>query len=143
MSASIQTLAREMMDCVPLIMRAIRTEMRSHREAGLSVVQFRALLHIQRNPRVSLAQVADHLGLTPPSTSTLVEELVQRGLVLRTASTENRRQIQLDLTEPGKKMLASAQELTINQLAGRLNDLTPEEKDQAFKILQRLHSLFE
>jgi DNA-binding MarR family transcriptional regulator len=143
MADASEKLAYEVMDCVPLIMRAIRAEMRSHREAGLSVAQFRAMVYIHRNPAASLSQVADHLGLTLPSTSTLIEELVHRGLVARKEVKENRRQIQLDLTMPGKTMLSSAQVLTARHLAQILDKLNATEKEQALEILQKMHSIFE
>ena len=41
MSASPDQCARYVLETVPQVMRAIRTEMRAHRESGLSVVQFR------------------------------------------------------------------------------------------------------
>jgi DNA-binding MarR family transcriptional regulator len=143
MTTANEELAHELMDSVPLIMRAIRAEMRSHRESDLSVAQFRAMVYIHRNPAASLSQVADHLGLTPPSTSALIEELVQRGLVARKEVKENRRQIQLDLTVPGKTMLSSAQALTASHLAQILDKLNASEKEQALEILQKLHSIFE
>jgi len=143
MTTTSRELANELMDCVPLMMRTIRTEMRSHREAGLSVAQFRALLFVRRHPAASLSQVADHLGLTLPSTSELIENLVQRGLVLRNEVKENRRQVQLELTPSGSAMLSSAQELTINRLTQIIKGLTAAEKEQALTILKKLHNIFE
>ena len=39
--------AREVLEVVPLIMRAIRTDMRSHRTPDLSVPQFRRSARVQ------------------------------------------------------------------------------------------------
>lgn len=142
MPTSSKDLAQELMDCVPLIMRAIRAEMRSHREAGLSVPQFRSMLFIHHHHSASLSQLADHLGLTPPSASSLIDKLVKRGLVLRSSAVENRRQIQLNLTEIGEAMLDSAQQLTIGYLSKLLDRLSTDEKIQAMEALQKLQTIF-
>ena len=64
--------ARHVMETVPTLMRAIRKEMRSYREAGLSVPQFRLLIYLNRNEGVSLSDVAGHLGLSLPAMSRMV-----------------------------------------------------------------------
>ena len=63
MDSSTKAVAHELLDVVPVIMRTIRTEMRSQRSADLAVPQFRALLFINQNPGSSLLAVAHHLGL--------------------------------------------------------------------------------
>ncbi len=90
------------------VMRFIRSEMRSHRAPGLSIPQFRALVYIHRNSDVSLGGVAEHLGLTPATTSTLVDGLTRRALLLRSASREDRRRATLTLTPGGRKAMEAA-----------------------------------
>ena len=51
MSISPDTIAREILDVVPIVMRMIRAEMRSQRSADLAIPQFRALLFISRRIR--------------------------------------------------------------------------------------------
>ncbi len=75
--------ARQLLETIPQIMRFIRAEMRSHRGHDLSVPQFRTLTFIHRNPEVSLSHLADHLGLTLPSTSKLVDGLVNQKIITR------------------------------------------------------------
>ncbi len=75
--------ARQLLDTTPQIMRFIRAEMRSHRGHDLSVPQFRTLTFINRNPEASLSNLANHLGLTLPSTSKLVDGLVNQKIITR------------------------------------------------------------
>jgi DNA-binding MarR family transcriptional regulator len=74
-------IAREILDIVPIIMRMIRTEMRSQSSTDLAVPQFRSLLFIKRNPGSSLQSLAHHLGSTPPTVSKLVDGLVLNHLI--------------------------------------------------------------
>jgi DNA-binding MarR family transcriptional regulator len=121
------TCAKELLDVVPSVMRFIRGEMRSHRAPGLSIPQFRALVYIHRNADVSLTAVAEHLGLTPPTTSSLVDGLARRSLLLRTASREDRRKVILALTPSGKKAMEAALQETQRSLAALVEGLTPGE----------------
>jgi DNA-binding MarR family transcriptional regulator len=134
--------AAEILEAVPLIMRHIRAEMRSHRGAGLSVPQFRVLTFLMRNPGASLSDLADHHGLTLPSMSVMVEGLVKRGLVLRQSSSADRRRVLLTLSARGRVLLSRARRATRARLAEHLQGLSPARCAQIADSLRDLHSLF-
>jgi len=72
-----QTCASEVLETAPMVMQAIRGEMRAQRpSSSLSLPQFRTLVYLENHPGASLAQVAEHIGLTPPSMSRLIDGLV-------------------------------------------------------------------
>jgi DNA-binding MarR family transcriptional regulator len=134
--------AQEVLDVVPLIMRAIRTEMRSRRSPDLTVPQFRTLVFLNNNPGASLSCVADYLGLTPPSTSKMMDGLVQRNLVIRQASSTDRRRITLKLTSDGQSILGAAHHGTQTKLAEILSALPPADCGQIVRSMQILRPLF-
>ncbi len=134
--------AREILDVTPLIMRTIRTEMRRHRAAGLSVPQFRALVFLNSHPGGSLTRVAGYLGLTLPSTSKMMDGLVTRQLVTRLSCAEDRRKITLNLTEAGQVMLAGAYQAAHAYLAEKISALEPEQKAAIFHSMQALRPIF-
>ena len=142
MSTSPNTIAHEILDIAPIIMRVIRTEMRSQRSADLAVPQFRALLFISRNPGTSLLSVADHLGLTSPTVCRMVDGLVLNRLVRREPSPKDRRKVTLTLTDRGQEILEKAKNGTQARLAEVLSRLTPEEGETVFQAMKLLHSLF-
>ena len=80
-------------------------EMRSHRGHDLSIPQFRTLTFVNRNPEISLSHLADHLGLTLPSTSKLVDGLVNQKIIIRHELKEDRRRLMLALTKNGEDIL--------------------------------------
>jgi DNA-binding MarR family transcriptional regulator len=115
------------LDTVPMVMWAIRAEMRSHRTAGLSVPQFRTLAFLDQHGGASLSEAAEHLGLTLSSTSRLVDLLVERGLATRQEDANDRRRLVLHLTEPGRAVLAVVYTATQHYLEERLASLSPEQ----------------
>ena len=142
MSVTADDCAQEILDVVPMVMRVLRAEMRSHRSPGLSVPHFRVLAYLDVNQGASLSQVADYVGLRLPSMSTLVDGLVERGLVTRAPSTTDRRRLALCLTPRGASTLGAARRATQAGLARLLAELSPAERAQVTDALRALRPLF-
>jgi len=134
--------AHQLLDTAPQVMRFIRAEMRGHRGHDLSVPQFRALTFINRNPEVSLSHLAEHLGLTLPSTSKLVDGLANKKVITRRESKEDRRRLTLELTKGGEDILHTARSATLNHLKDVLRDLTVDELATILRAMNLLQPLF-
>jgi DNA-binding MarR family transcriptional regulator len=120
-----ETCARTVMETVPMVMRSIRREMRRHGTSVLSVPQLRALAFLHRNPGACLFNVADHLGVTRPTASVIIDRLVRRGLLLRAEDPRERRKIAITLTPRGRRLLEQARSATRSWMAGVLAPLPP------------------
>jgi DNA-binding MarR family transcriptional regulator len=129
------------LETIPPSMRAIREQMRSGRAASLSVAQFRLLLFVRRHPGTSLSPLADHLGTTLPAASQMVERLVRAGLVTRAQHAEERRRVELRLTETGDATLAECDARTRSWLCERLSGLDEAELDRLASTLRNLRVL--
>ena len=133
---------REVLETIPLVMRAIREEMRKRRKADLSVPQFRALAYLRHYPNGSLSDVAEHVGTTLPSMSKLMAGLVAKGYVLRRESPEDRRCVVLTLTQGGRNVLAAARKEAQERLAEMLAGLSEKEGATITQAMRTLRSLF-
>ena len=142
LSHSAKTCANIVLEVVPMVMRTLRAEMRHHRAADLSVVQFRTLNYPNNHPGTSLSAVGEHIGLTLPAMSTLVDGLVERKLVKRGAAAGDRRRITLVLTEPGQTALNATKAAAEAQLAQRLARLSPADCAVVTQAMQILRPLF-
>lgn len=88
----------------------------------------------------TLNQVADHVGRGAPAVSRAIDGLVRAGLVERQADPENRRRLQLRLTDEGKQFLAKPPAAD-GSLEGRLAKLASSELralERGIEILERL-----
>jgi DNA-binding MarR family transcriptional regulator len=142
MDTSSEECAREMLEVVPMIMRVIRSQMRSHRTRDLSVPQFRTLNFLARHQGASLSDVAEHIGLTRPSASKLIDGLVERGLVSRRGSLVDRRRVRLGLTNPGRVTLRAAWAAAQADLASRVAALPSGEQASVEQAMRTLRLLF-
>ena len=134
--------ARELMETVPQIMQAIRVEMRLERGTNLSIPQFRALRFVQTNPNTSLTSLAEHLGLTLPSVSKLVDGLVKQELVERSESSADRRRMTLTLTPSGESIVNQSRVSAQASLAKTLKALSESDIETIAFAMQVLRPLF-
>jgi DNA-binding MarR family transcriptional regulator len=142
MTKLLDACTRQLMDTTPQIIQAIRVEMRRGRGSDISIPQFRALAFIQRMPDSSLSKLAEHLGLTLPSVSKLVDGLVKQGLIIRQESTEDRRRLTLELTQAGASIINSARTGAQANLAKKLDCLSNSELETIHAAMQLLHPIF-
>jgi DNA-binding MarR family transcriptional regulator len=143
MSHSPNKCAHEVLEVVPLIMRALVNEIRRHRGPDLSVPQLRTLAFLNLHEGACLSEVAEHIGLTLPSMSKMVDGLVARTFVLRHTDTTDRRRVTLALTEGGRGALQAARETTQAFLAGRLAALPEPQLVAIVKAMGVLRPLFD
>ncbi|OCR01106.1 MarR family transcriptional regulator [Oscillatoriales cyanobacterium USR001] len=137
-----ETCAAEVMETIPLIMRFIRSQMRSQGEPNLSVPQFRTMMFLYRHPGASLSNVAEHLGVTRPTASVICDRLVQRSLIDRAEDPKQRRSVVLKLTETGCDRLQEMRQITRTKIADILAELSEEQLLHTFEVLEILNSIF-
>lgn len=142
MKPSPEGCAREVLEAVPLAMRAIREHLRKHGARILSVPQFRTLLFLSRHKGTSLSDVAEHIGLTLPSMSTLIDGLVDRNYAVRRTDPDDRRRMTLTLTERGETTLKSSRQATQTYLAEQLNRLPETDRKTIVTAMQILRQVF-
>jgi len=142
MRSSMDECTREVLETVPSVMRVIRNELRKHRAQELSVPQFRTLNFLSRNKGASLSEVAEHIGLTLPSMSTLVDGLVTRNFAVRRTHPRDRRRVTLELTDRGHMILRSARDATRDYLAQKLESISLEDRSKVAESMRILRSIF-
>jgi|APFre7841882654_1041346.scaffolds.fasta_scaffold19687_1 MarR family transcriptional regulator for hemolysin len=134
--------ARTLLEVVPIIMQGIRLEMRNRRLLDLTVPQFRVLAFVNRNKGSSLWEVANHVGLTPPSMSRLVDGLIARGLMARKDDPDDRRRVQLTVTGRGQAILETVTQGTLSYLADKLGDLDADKREAIDNAMEALRTVF-
>jgi DNA-binding MarR family transcriptional regulator len=142
MTVTSEESARELLEVVPVVMREIRSQMRSRRSLDLTIPQFRTLAFVNRNRGSSLYEVSDHMGLTPPSVSTLVDGLIGRGMMTREEHPTDRRRVRLAVTSHGRAILETATRETLTYLAKKLSNVTTDNREVIAKAMEILRMTF-
>ena len=123
------------------VMRLSRRLRRERADDSLTASQVSALATIDRYGPVSLGELASLEYVQPPSMTRIVTSLEQMLLVRRAPHVSDGRQVILETTAPGQRLLASDRERRDAWLCHRIRDLSAEERQTLHKasgIIERL-----
>lgn len=101
----------------------------------LSLPQYRLLVFLSRRSELA-SGLADHLAVSPPTVTTLVDGLVARRLVERTADEHDRRRVRHELTPSGRRVLDAADRALGERLHALAAHLSPAQARRAFEGLE-------
>ncbi len=113
------------------ILESVKREGLNH---DLTISQIEILNFIGLTSKKTMRDIASYLKITPPSVTTIIEEMENKGLVKRINDKVDRRVIFITLTVKTRKTFASIckqKELIFKKMISKLN-----KKDQ--KILERI-----
>jgi DNA-binding MarR family transcriptional regulator len=125
---------------VPQVSRAISADVRQQKlSVPLTMGQFRTLEHIGAG-YASPAMLAEHMVVSRPTMTRVVDALERRGLVIRSAVDGDRRSVRLELTDTGRAILREFRRKAARRVEHLLLQLSPREQDDlvgALRLLER------
>ena len=110
----------------PTVLQLAR-ELRRERIAGVSSQQVGLLVSIKYTPGVTVGELAAEERVSTAAMSKRVSRLERDGLVTRTPSETDRRQVGLTLSDEGQRVLRRVRSRRTAWLASRLDTLSPDE----------------
>jgi DNA-binding MarR family transcriptional regulator len=137
-----ETLPEELADALVRIQRLIRRRLRE----GLSVPRLRGaevelLRLVESRPGIGISDAARELHLASNSVSTLVNQLVRGGHLLRETDPADRRAARLQLTVPAEKRLGDWQRRRAELVGRHVSRLTHADREALREALPALHRL--
>jgi len=96
-------------------------------DSGLGNSDFRVLEVLLHKGALPVNTIGPMVGLTPGSISTAVERLVEKGLVSRVESTEDRRVRIVAMTPRGKDLIVPIFRKHVAQMRKVFSELSPDE----------------
>jgi DNA-binding MarR family transcriptional regulator len=142
-SAPAELCAKQLIDTVPLVMQFMRRQMRRASKQELSIAQLRTLYFISVHDHPSLSCAADFIGLSLPAMSRLVDALVKKGLVSRTACINDRRHVRLCVTNAGQSAIDIAWQGTHARLAREVAEMTLQQRSAISGAMDILRATFD
>lgn len=116
------------------------TNLQVFKKFNLSVQQFNILRILRgRHPETATVKLLTERMIDKMSNaSRLVEKLKQKGLVERTACPNDRRQVDISITEKGLDLVLEASEMLEEEAIPNLKNLTKKEAQQLNDLLDKL-----
>jgi DNA-binding MarR family transcriptional regulator len=129
-------------ETVPPLWSQIRAHIRSvaTESFDLSVEQFHILRYIRRG-RWSVSELAQAKNISRPAISQGVDMLVNKGLVTRTTHPDDRRYVELALTQEGNALLDAVFQNTRAWMLTRLAALSQDELENVDHAMESLKKM--
>lgn len=105
---------------------------------GLIASQYRLLMNLDPGSGQRLTSLSDKLLMSKSTITRIVDQLEERGLVQRVPDLDDRRALQVVLTEAGSQTRATAAQKHRLALEQRFGCLQPDEQEQLHALLGRL-----
>lgn len=128
--------AQHMVEMMPLLMRNLGAYIRCY-GAGLAPAHVRLLGMLSGRP-YSLTELADMQSVTPATMSNTVAVLAERGYIERVSLANDRRVMQVSLTQAGRAVLQGVYGAVAEHMARDLVDFSDEELETLEAGLQVL-----
>lgn len=105
---------------------------------GLQIEAWRVLEILDVFPAVTMSDLATKVLMNPPTLTKLVDRMVSDGLVHRQIGRQDQRQVNLVLTDLGKKRMAQIREEVQDQDDAILDAIGEDNAEFLFDLLRRL-----
>ena len=107
-------------------------------ECTLTSQELKAISFLGRSGPQKMRDLADHLMLAVSSTTALTDNLEAKGMVQRERSTEDRRVVQVGLTEAGRLEDERTSLEYLNFCKGMLQTLELEDQDRLLELFRKM-----
>jgi DNA-binding MarR family transcriptional regulator len=116
---------------------------KNDRFGELSAPQMNMLMMIRVREAVSVTELAALLNVSPPSVSTMVDRLVERGLLTRTPCDKDRRKVEIRVTPEALKDIAQVEEMILGSFVELVDAVGPETTQKWCEVLQHIKGVLE
>lgn len=120
--------------------RQIATEAFRRNQAGITVDHWVVLKRISEHNGSSQVEIAQSTVKDAPTTTRLIEQLIERKLVLKQLDPDDRRKYRVFVTEKGSKLIERLLPVVMEYRRTGVRDFSPQESETLFKLLRRIRS---
>jgi DNA-binding MarR family transcriptional regulator len=135
-SSELTRTIRQLIDVITT--RSMRERSHFVKASGLSMPQFGILMHLHYSNNCGISHLGEHMDISAPAASQLVDRLVQHGLVERTEDPHDRRAKQLALTAKGRELIETSLTARTRWVDELVRSLRPEDYNQVATTLSKL-----
>jgi DNA-binding MarR family transcriptional regulator len=105
--------------------------------------QWSLMLVLRDLGQATIKELAEHLHVSSPSVSTMVERLVEMGMLQRTQQQQDRRAVEVRITESGEHAMAAVEEEMIKTIEEFMHRMGPRLTRNWCEVYARIREIIE
>lgn len=99
-------------------------------------------LHKEKNCKVNISEISKNLSITPPSTTEFVKNLINKGYLEKHIDQNDKRFIEITLTDKGEKIVQELKEYFNSLFSGIIERLGYEKSELLLELLDTINIYF-
>jgi DNA-binding MarR family transcriptional regulator len=107
----------------------------------LSVAQMQVVLATRERGELTVSELAHMGGVSPPSASAMVERLVEKGILVREQSREDRRKVLVQVSPEAEKFIGRAEEGMLQIFVELVEKIGPDTASRWVEVLKRVEEV--
>lgn len=141
MNKKLDTIAEDLFSLVPFFYRKL---IKSDHSAGMSPVHpsSRILLMLSHIGGLPTSEIGKRLFISKPGMTALVDKLIEEGKVKRVPDKDDRRIINIEITEKGKKAMKDNIILARNVIKKNISGISKKDIDELYNSLEKMKKIF-
>jgi len=132
----VEEIAEEVLRILPVFIRKVHSGI--IQQMSLTPAQLFVLMFLEEHPVCRLGDISREMDIAPPTATGIVDRLERDGYLRRVPDEEDRRAVNISLTEKGVKFLKEMRRKKYERTCRILNMLTPEDRENYVRILKKL-----
>ncbi|TMP31779.1 MarR family transcriptional regulator [Pseudoalteromonas rubra] len=113
-----------------------------YEQAGLTIPQWRVLVHLAQHPGATAKQLCDLASMDKSTVSRAIKQLQQQGMLVAQQSEADKRATEMTLTEQGTVLYETLTPEALVWESKLLSELNPDEKQALLATMKKLEGRF-
>jgi DNA-binding MarR family transcriptional regulator len=120
------------------VIKKFRQEWAERMDTDISITQFRLLHMLKVQGMQRVVDIADYLSVTPGAVTGMADRLIERGLIARIRSEDDRRVVYLQITASGEEQLEAMQKIQNETVAAMFRYLPEKDVEELHRIFSHI-----
>jgi len=134
-----QSTSRELALSFFTVGRIIREKLHHNKKRDpFTLLKLLVLKFLTDNPELKIKDIAEYLSITPPSATSLINNLAKDDFLKRKSEEKDRRKVHLEITDKGKKVLKKGMEEVEKEMIGISSALNDKEQITLLNLLNKI-----
>jgi len=109
----------------------------------LSIPQYHTIMVVRTQGQITMTELSDRLGVSPPSASAMVDRLVGKGILIREHSLEDRRKVVVRISPEAQKDIEGVEDTILRSFVELVEKIGPETARKWCEVLERVKSVLQ
>ena len=109
----------------------------------LTAAQLHTMIMVNMRGKLSMNELSDMLGVSPPSTSVMVDKLVEKGILKRSQGDEDRRKVFVEISPRSVSIMTEVENAILQSFVELVEKIGPETAQKWDEVLEVVRPILE